>query len=111
MATKKVSSTVSKAASKNVAETALDKIKPPITFKEFAKEPVKGLLFIVIVAIGYLYVDGKVNYNSQIEKQGQKIEILETKLDGLSNQLRKSDSALSSAVSKINVLQELGKIK
>jgi len=111
MATKKVSSAVSKAASKNVTETALDKIKPPITFKEFAKEPVKGLLFIVIVAIGYLYIDGKVNYNSQIEKQGKKIEVLETKLDGLSNQLRKSDSALSSAVSKINVLQELGKIK
>jgi len=111
MATKKVSSAVSKAASKNVAETALDKIKPPITFKEFAKEPVKGLLFIVIVAIGYLYIDGKVNYNSQIEKQGQKIEVLETKIDALSNQLRRSDSALSSAVSKINVLQELGKIK
>ena len=52
-----------------------------------------------------------VNYNSQIEKQGKKIEVLETKLDGLSDQLRKSDSALSSAVSKINVLQELGKIK
>lgn len=82
----------------------------PISFKDFAKEPVKGLLFIIIIAIGYLYVDGKVNYNSQIEKQGQKIELLETKVDALSNQLRKSDSALAAAVAKIGLLQELGKI-
>ena len=83
----------------------------PISFKEFAKEPVKGLMFICLVAVGYLYVDGKVNYSNQIEKQWQKIEVLETKLDQITNQLRKSDSALSSAMSKIATLQELGKIK
>lgn len=83
----------------------------PISFKEFAKEPVKGMLFIVVIAIGYLYVDGKVNYTSQIEKQGEKIELLENKTDILSNQLRRSDSTLAAASSKIAVLQELGKIK
>jgi hypothetical protein len=83
----------------------------PISFKEFAKEPVKGLMFICLVAVGYLYVDGKVNYSNQIEKQGSKIENLEVKVDLLTNQLRKSDSALSSAMSKIATLQELGKIK
>ena len=83
----------------------------PISFKEFAKEPVKGLMFICLVAVGYLYVDGKENYSNQIEKQGQKIEILENKVDILTDQLRKSDSALSSAMSKIATLQELGKIK
>ena len=98
-------------ATKKVVENLSGVVKPPISFKEFSKEPVKGLLFIVIIAIGYLYVDSKVNYNSQIEKQGKKIEILETKIDALTNQLRKSDSALSSAVTKITVLQELGKIK
>ena len=97
-------------ATKKVAQGITSAVKPPISFKEFAKEPVKGLLFIVIIAIGYLYVDGKVNYNSQIEKQGQKIEVLESKVDALTNQLRRSDSALSAAVSKITVLQELGKI-
>jgi hypothetical protein len=96
---------------KSAVEAVAGTVKPPITFKEFSKDPVKGLLFIVLIAIGYLYVDGKMNYNSQIEKQGQKIEILESKVDALTNQLRKSDSALSSAVSKITVLQELGKIK
>jgi prefoldin subunit 5 len=86
-------------------------IKPPISFKEFAKEPVKGLLFIVIIAVGYLYVDGKINYTDQIETQGKKIEILEKKVETLTDQLRKSDSALSAAMSKISVLQDLGKIK
>lgn len=99
------------AQKKSVVDAVGSSIKPPITFKEFAKEPVKGLLFIVIVAIGYLYVDGKVNYNKQIDTQNKKIEVLETKVDALTNQLRKSDSALSAAVSKITVLQELGKIR
>jgi len=83
----------------------------PISFAEFAKEPVKGLMFICLVAVGYLYVDGKVNYSNQIEAQGKKIELLEGKVDILTNQLRRSDSALSSAMSKIATLQELGKIK
>lgn len=83
----------------------------PVTFKEFAKEPVKAMLFIVVLAIGYLYVDGKINYTSQIEKQGQKIEVLETKLDKISDQLRRSDSTLAAASAKIALLQELGKIK
>ncbi len=99
------------ATPKKTVDSISGAIKPPISFKEFAKEPVKGLLFIVIIAIGYLYIDGKVNYNNQIEKQGKKIEVLETKVDLLTNQLRKSDSALAAAVSKISLLQELGKIK
>lgn len=99
------------ATKKTVVESAVGAVKPPITFKEFSKDPVKGLLFIVLVAIGYLYVDIKLS-NKEIQSgQNKKIEILEIKVDALSNQLRKSDSALSAASSKITVLQELGKIK
>jgi hypothetical protein len=92
-------------------ETVASNIKSPITFKEFSKDPVKGLLFIVLIAIGYLYVDGKMNYSEQIDRQGKKIEKLESKIDVLSNQLRRSDSALSGAISTINLLQQLGKIQ
>ena len=98
-------------APKKPIDTIASNVKPPITFKEFSKDPVKGLLFIVIIAIGYMYFDGKVNYQDQILKQGQKIVMLETKIDQLSDQLRRSDSALSGAISKIAVLQELGKIQ
>ena len=98
-------------ATRKAVESVTGAIKPPITFKEFSKDPVKGLLFIVLVAIGYLYVDIKLSNKEIQSKQNDKIMVLETKLDALTNQLRKSDSALSAAVSKITVLQELGKIK
>jgi hypothetical protein len=68
-------------------------------------------MFICLLAVGYLYVDGKINYNNQIEAQGVKIERLEQKIDLLSVQLKRSDSLLAAATSKLLILQELGKIK
>lgn len=97
--------------SESTVETVAGKIKPPISFKEFAKEPVKGLMFICIIAVGYLYVDIKMSNSSTQETQNAKIEKLELKVDQLTESLRKSDSTLSAAASKIAVLQELGKIK
>jgi hypothetical protein len=88
------------------------KVNPlPISFSEFSKEPVKGVLFMAVLAIGYLYIDNKFTYNEQIEKQGVKIEKLEAKIDALTMQLKKSDSLLAAAASRIATLQELGKIK
>jgi hypothetical protein len=99
------------ARAKSTVETVAGTVKPPISFKEFAKEPVKGLMFICIIAVGYLYVDIKMT-NSATQKQlNEKITVLETKVDQLTNTLRRSDSTLSAAASKIAVLQELGKIK
>jgi hypothetical protein len=83
----------------------------PISFTEFAKEPVKGMLFLVIIAIGYLYIDGKINYTTQIEKQGVKIDALELKIDNATMNLKRSDSLLSASLAKLTTLQELGKIK
>ena len=83
----------------------------PISFKDFSKDPVKGMLFLVLLAIGYLYVDGKMNYTSQIETQAKRIQVLEVRIEGLGNQLRRSDSTLAAAESKIAVLQQLGKIQ
>ncbi len=83
----------------------------PISFEQFSKDPVKGFLFITLIAIGYLYVDQKMQYTEQIERQGSKIEKLEAKIDALGLQLKRSDSLLSATTSKILVLQELGKIK
>lgn len=98
-----------KAATKETAIKAPSLM--PVSFKDFSKDPVKGLLFIVLIAIGYLYVDGKMNYTNQIETQSKKIEVLEVRLENLSNQLRRSDSTLAAAESKIAVLQQLGKIQ
>lgn len=99
------------AKSKSAVETVAGTVKPPISFKEFAKEPVKGLMFICIIAVGYLYVDIKLSNNATQKSQNEKIEKLEIKVDNLTEALRRSDSTLSAAASKIAVLQELGKIK
>ncbi len=99
------------AKAKSAVEAVAGTVKPPISFKEFAKEPVKGLMFICIIAVGYLYVDIKMSNTSSQAAQNAKIEKLETKVDQLTEALRKSDSTLSAAASKIAVLQELGKIK
>ena len=99
------------AKSKSVVESVTSTVKSPISFKEFAKEPVKGLMFICIIAVGYLYVDIKMTNSAQQKAQNEKIEMLEKKVDVLTEQLRKSDSTLSAAASKIAVLQERGKIK
>lgn len=89
-----------------------EKVNPlPVSFSEFSKEPVKAILFMAVLAIGYLYVDNKITYHDQIEKQGAKIEKLEAKIDALTMQLKRSDSLLASAASKLSTLQELGKIK
>ena len=96
---------------KTAVETAAGAIKPPISFKEFSKDPVKGLLFIVLIAIGYLYVDIKLSNQDIQTKQDLKINSLENKINVLVDQLRKSDSTSAALASKINVLQELGKIK
>ena len=99
------------APKKTTVDAVTGAIKPPITFKEFSKDPVKGLLFIVLIAIGYLYVDIKLSNREIVSKQDAKIEALEGKVTVLVDQLRKSDSTSASLASKIAVLQELGKIK
>jgi len=99
------------AKSKSTVEAVTGAVKPPITFKEFSKDPVKGLMFICIVAVGYLYVDIKMSNTAIQDRQNAKIEVLETKINTLTDQLRRSDSTASALASKINVLQELGKIK
>jgi hypothetical protein len=82
-------------------------MKAFINFEQFSKDPIKGVLFMVILAVGYLYFDNKVNYTGQIEKQWTKIEVLEVKVDKLQFQLHKSDSSLAGAISKLSILDKL----
>jgi hypothetical protein len=83
----------------------------PISFKEFAKDPVKGLLFLVIIAVGYLYVDNKTNYTSQIEKCDVNVEKLTNKVELLDERLKKSDSTLARAAAKLEMLSEIKGLK
>lgn len=86
-------------------------MKLPINFEQFSKDPVKGLLFLVICAVGYLYIDNRMNYTNQIDRCGFKVNELTIKIDMLEDKLRKSDSTLARAAAKLEILNQVGGIK
>ena len=100
-----------KSVAESVTETAAGAIKLPISFKEFAKNPVVGTLFIVLIAIGYLYVDIRSTFQNQGKSQDVRIEKLEHRVDVVSDALRKSDSVAAVSNTKLSTLEQLGKIQ
>jgi hypothetical protein len=70
-----------------------------------------GTLFVVLVAIGYLYVDVRSTFQGQAKNQDVKIEKLENRLDMVTNALRRCDSSLAAASTKLSTLEQLGKIQ
>jgi hypothetical protein len=100
-----------KSVSETITEKATEAIKMPISFKEFSKNPVIGTLFVVLLAIGYLYIDVRKTFTDQASTQSVKIEKLEVKEELLHDAVRRLDSSLSSATSKLSTLEQLGKIQ
>lgn len=62
-------------------------ISLPVSFKEFVTDPVKAILFMCLLVIGYLYIDNKLVYKEQIERDAIRIEKLEQKVEKLENKL------------------------
>ena len=83
----------------------------PINFEQFAKDPLKAIMFLVVFAVGYLYVDNKMNLNSQIEKCDKNVQEVYKKVDVLEERLRKSDSTLARAGAKLEMLAEIKGLK
>lgn len=83
----------------------------PPSFKEFSKNPVVGTLFVVLIAIGYLYVDVRSTFQSQAKSQDFRIEKVENRLDLVQEALRRSDSAKAVSTTQLKTLQDLGAIK
>ena len=101
----------SKSIAESVTEKAADTIKMPVTFKEFSKNPVVGTLFIVLIAIGYLYVDIRSTFQGSISKNDVRIEKLESRVDLVQQALRRSDSLNAVSNTKLSTLEQLGKIE
>jgi hypothetical protein len=85
-------------------------IKPPISFKEFSKDPVKGMLFIVLIAIGYLYVDIKMSNKEMIARQDLKIQRYEIKVDTLQNQVMELINLSATEKAKNDMLSSLNQL-
>tara|TARA_R110002126_G_scaffold240559_1_gene384177 strand:+ start:435 stop:659 length:225 start_codon:yes stop_codon:yes gene_type:complete len=58
---------------------------PVVSFKEFVKNPIVALLFICLMAIGYLYVDNRATLTNQISRLEKDIEQLEVDYKELNN--------------------------
>ena len=83
----------------------------PISFKDFAKNPIVGTLFLVLIAISYLYIDIRTTFKEQATSQNVRIEKVEGRLDKVQEALRISDSAKAVTTTQLQTLQQLGAIK
>lgn len=82
----------------------------PISFEDFKSNPVAGVAFCMLVAVSYLYYDGKTSYLDQIEKSNKKIDALELKVDKMGAALKKSDSALAAAITELRIINAVKKL-
>jgi len=92
-------------------ETNISSNPLPISFKEFAKNPIVGTLFLVLIAISYLYIDVRTTFKEQATSQNVRIEKVEIRLDKVQEALRVSDSTKAVTTTQLQTLQQLGAIK
>ena len=58
-------------------------MKFPISFEDFVKDPIKAIMFLVLVGIVFLYIDNRMVYKEQIEAQKVRINKLEQDVEKL----------------------------
>ena len=94
-----------------MAAKNLNPVTSIMDFKTFSKNPIVATLFLVLIAVSYLYIDVRSTFKEQISSQNEKVLRLEEKVDIMQNVLRRTDSSLAAATSKLNTLEQLGKIQ
>ena len=85
-------------------------MKLPVNFQEFQKNPVAAVAFCMLLVVGYLYVDLRSGYTDQIEKSNKKIDAMEVKIDKMAYALKRSDSALSAAITELRIINTVKKL-
>ena len=81
----------------------------PVTFEQFKKNPIAAVAFCMLVAVSYLYYDVKTGYADQIKISNEKMNNLELKIDRMNTALKKSDSALSAAITELRIINTMKK--
>jgi hypothetical protein len=70
-----------------------------------------GTLFLVLIAISYLYIDVRTTFKEQATSQNVRIDKVEGRLDRVQEALRVSDSTKAVTTTQLQTLQQLGAIK
>lgn len=93
-------------------------LKLPVSFKEFAKKPTLAVLYISLLAIGYLYVDLRGTFNKRdkervvtITELNAKINRLYGEVGFLNDRVRRADSSMADMAATLRVLKQVGKIQ
>jgi len=60
---------------------------PTVSFKEFVKNPIVALMFMALMAVGYLYYDNKITLTNQIEDLQEEVTTLKKDYKELNEQL------------------------
>ena len=78
---------------------------PTISYKDFLKNPIVGILFLSLTAISYLYIDNKTTYKNVIESQEQRIVKLENTVEKLQKEISKRDSIIVLVSTRLNQIK------
>jgi|688.fasta_scaffold24679_4 hypothetical protein len=81
-------------------------MKIPLSFEDYLKDPLKYIQFILILVVGYLWIDNKMNYQSRITECSTNVEKLSTDVEQLRERLRKTDSTLARTQGILSVIDK-----
>ena len=56
-------------------------MKLPLSYDQFKKNPIKAILFMVLTAVVFLYVENRINYTKQIDKCEYQYQVCEMIID------------------------------
>lgn len=74
-------------------------MKLPVSFDQFKKNPIAAISFVLIIVVGYLYVDNKMVHAQQLEEHKYRIEKLESDELRLEEKLDKMNEKLLECLS------------
>lgn len=66
----------------------------PINFEQFKSNPIAGIAFISVIAVGFLFYELRASYNEQLDNQDKRIEKLETKIEEYQERLEEVNQKL-----------------
>jgi hypothetical protein len=82
-------------------------MKLPVSYEQFVKNPIAAVSFCMLVAVGYLYYDQKTTSSNIQNELRTEVKEMKSLVYELQDHVRKSDSMMSAAKSKNEILEQL----
>ncbi len=69
-------------------------MKLPVSFDQFKKSPIAAIAFLLVIVVGYLYLDNKAVHSEQLKEHKVRIEKLESEEREMENKLEEINEKL-----------------